>query len=379
MKLAHIADSHLGLAQFHRIDPESGMNLRENLIYTHFLQSVDGIITARPDVLVHAGDLFDQVRPKTMAYTTVLEALDRLSDAGIPMVLVAGNHSMAKTRYTPSPFRVLEFHRAELHAAYAYQYERVEIGDAVFHLIPNMLRPEDYRTAYDQVIPDAKRLNILVTHGLSTTLRDHRLNTVAEHEIDSTILAGGFDYIALGHYHGQTRVGSSAWYSGSAEYLSYGEIHDLKGGLWVDPGKGTVEHLPLAHTPMVDLGTVDCTDEPVRVIPGMIRAAIEAKIAEPLSLAQVTVVCQNRDQARSIDHQALARERERMLDLKIRTIIREEDRALPEEQDIRAIDYLAEFDLFVGKKNLAPREAEFVRREGSAALFAAARRDEDAS
>lgn len=379
MKLVHIADTHLGLAQFNRIDPENGMNLREELIYSNFLQSVDRILALRPDVLVHAGDLFDQVRPKTMAYTTALEALDRFADAGIPVVIVAGNHSMPKTRYTPSPFRVLEFHRAEFHAAYRYRYERVEIGDAVFHLIPNMLRPGDYRTAYDEVACDPGRLNVLVTHGLASSLRDRRLNTVAEHEIDATILSGGFDYIALGHYHGQVQAGSRAWYSGSAEYLSYGEIKDTKGGLLVNPGRGSVEHLPLVNTPMIDLGTIDCQEEPSRAVPGLIKAAIGKGRPDLVSLAQVTVVCQSREQAKAIDHQALARERERLLDLKIKTVIREEDCPVPEEQDLRAIDYLAEFDVFLAKKNLATREAGFVRNEGRAALLAAIRGDEDAS
>jgi exonuclease SbcD len=266
---------------------------------------------------------------------------------------------MAKTRYTLSPFRVLEFQRAGLHAAYSYRYEKVEIGDAVFHLIPNMLRSGDYLTAYDELVCDRERFNILVTHGLSTTLKDHRLNTVAEHEIDATMLAGQFDYVALGHYHGQVQVGSRAWYSGSAEYLSYGEIHDTKGALWVELDQGSIKHLPLVHTPMMDLGIVDCTGEPARAVPGMIRAEMEKKTLEPLSLAQVTVVCQDREQARAIDHRALA--------------------AVPDEQDIRAIDFLAEFDVFLKKKNLAPREAEFVRKEGKAALQAALmREDEDA-
>jgi exonuclease SbcD len=371
MRLVHIADTHLGLAQFNRINQESGINLREELIYLHFLQSIDRIIAIRPDVLVHAGDLFDQVRPKTIAYTTAMEALERLSDAGIPVVLVAGNHSMAKTRYTVSPFRVLEFQRAGLHAAYSYRYKKAEIGDAVFHLIPNMLRPGDYRTAYDRVTFDKNQYNVLVTHGLSTTLKEHKLNTVAEHEIDATILAGQFDYIALGHYHGQVQVGSRAWYSGSSEFLTYGEINDLKGGLIIELGKNSVQHLPLVHTPMVNLGTIDCISEPSRAVPGIIRAAMEKKDLEPLSMAQVNVICQDREQAKAIDHHALDMERDRLLDLKIKTIIRDEDILAPDEKDIRAINFLTEFDVFLAKKNLGPREAEFVGKEGKAALQAA--------
>ena len=60
-----------------RLDPESGMNLREKQVYDNFLSAIDAIIKEKPDVLVHAGDLFDTVKPKTRVYTTVLEALER--------------------------------------------------------------------------------------------------------------------------------------------------------------------------------------------------------------------------------------------------------------------------------------------------------------
>ena len=60
------------------------MNLREKQVYDNFLSAIDVIISEKPDVLVHTGDLFDQVKPKTRAYTPVLEALDRLQATGIP-------------------------------------------------------------------------------------------------------------------------------------------------------------------------------------------------------------------------------------------------------------------------------------------------------
>jgi DNA repair protein SbcD/Mre11 len=83
MHLIHIADTHLGLAAFNRLDPEIGLNLREKQIYDNFLKGIDEIIRQKPDVLVHAGDLFDTVKPKTRAYTTVLEAIDQFPAAGI--------------------------------------------------------------------------------------------------------------------------------------------------------------------------------------------------------------------------------------------------------------------------------------------------------
>ena len=64
MKLVHIADTHLGLAAFSRLDPESGMNLREKQIYDNFFAAIDVIIREKPDVLVHAGDLSIRSSPR---------------------------------------------------------------------------------------------------------------------------------------------------------------------------------------------------------------------------------------------------------------------------------------------------------------------------
>jgi len=147
---------------------------------------------------------------------------------------------MVKTRYTTSPYEVLTYHPSKITAAYKFRYEKVEIGDTLFHLIPNRLRVEDYRTAFDEIELSGKHINVLVTHGLATAIRDKRLATVAEHELDSTILSDRFDYIALGHYHRQCRITDNAWYSGSTEYLTYGEIADEKGGLIADPGRHEV-------------------------------------------------------------------------------------------------------------------------------------------
>jgi DNA repair exonuclease SbcCD nuclease subunit len=368
MKLVHIADTHLGLAQFSRLDPDSGMNLREKQIYDNFLAAIDVIIQKKPDVLVHAGDLFDTVKPRTRAYTTVLDALTRLHEAGIPLVIVTGNHSMVKTRYTTSPLAVLGYHPAEIHAAYSFRYEQVEIGDTVFHLIPNMLRVEDYRTAYDTIELAPGRNNVLVTHGLATAIKDKRLATVAEHELDSTILSDTFDYIALGHYHNQSQITTNAWYSGSTEYLTYGEIRDEKGGLVVDPAKHTVEHLDLPRTPMYDCGTIPCAGRHTAEITDEIIGRVEKKRPEKFSLVQVTLDGMSREHGKGIDIKALAGIRENLLDLKIRVKTQDEDTPVPLQQDIRMIDYLQEFEGFVTKHQLSGKQKGFVLVRGREVL-----------
>lgn len=364
MKLLHIADTHLGLSQFHRLDPESGMNLREKQIYENFLQSIDRIIEAGPDVLVHAGDLFDQVKPKTRAYTTVLEALERLHHAGIPLVVIAGNHSMVKTRYTTSPFEVLSYHPGEIHAAYSFRYEKHEIGDCMFHLIPNMLRAEDYRSAYDEVELSKGHHNVLVTHGLATQIRDRRLATVAEHELDSTILSDRFDYIALGHYHSQSQITGNAWYSGSPEFLTYGEISDRKGGLLVGLGPLTVTLFTLPRVPMVNLGTVSCESLRPKEIADEITSRVMDGEVPAFSMAQVTLEGISREQGNGLDMRELIVAREKLLDLRIRIRSQDASQAVPLPQDVRAIDYLQEYSVFLEKQNLSSVQKEYVSRCG---------------
>lgn len=368
MKLIHIADTHLGLAAFSRLDPESGMNLREKQIYENFLATIDTIIRQKPGALVHAGDLFDTVKPKTKAYTTVLEALERLHANEISLVIIAGNHSMVKTRYTTSPYEVLSYHKAGIKAAYKFRYERIEIQDTVFHLIPNMLRPEDYRTAYDQIELSPNHKNVLVTHGLATQLKDKRLATVAEHELDSTILSENFDYIALGHYHRQCQVTDNAWYSGSTEFLTYGEIADAKGGLLVDPAKHEVRHLELPKTAMADCGTIKCAGMHPGDVTTEIIARVEKACLPRYAMAQVTLEGMAREHGKGIDTKELAGIREKLLDLKIRVKTEAEESPVPLQQDIRLIDYLQEFDAFIGKKGLSEKQRTYIASCGTEVL-----------
>jgi exonuclease SbcD len=381
MRFVHIADTHLGFAAFSRVD-EDGMNLRERLVYENFLAATETIIREKPDALIHAGDLFDRVRPKTRAYTTVLQALDRLKEADIPLVVVSGNHSMPKTRYTTSPFEVLTYHTAAVHAAFRYRYEHVEVGDTIFHLIPNLLNPSDYRDAFDGIQWSSDHANVLVTHGLASILTDRRLRTVAEHELDSTVLSPEFDYIALGHFHDQRQIADNAWYSGSLEYVTYGEIHDTKGGLLVDAGTHSVSCLPLPHTPMIDLGRISCPDEsPEELASAIVQAVRQVPADMRHPMCQITLDGITRETLRALGRKDIADAKRQVLDLRLRVI--SGDSPVPvSDRDLHAVDYVGEFETFLKKNPPAPKEFDFILTTGQEALRTAITRhteDQDAA
>jgi len=75
MKIVHFSDTHLGYSDYGRFDSESGINKRENDVYDVFKEIVDYIIKTKPDLVIHAGDLFDSIRPSNRAISVALEQI----------------------------------------------------------------------------------------------------------------------------------------------------------------------------------------------------------------------------------------------------------------------------------------------------------------
>lgn len=254
MKIIHMADSHLGFSAYSRVD-RNGRNLVEEMFYAGFDQAVDKILELKPDAVVHAGDVFHHVRPRIRPLYIFKQGLEKLSDAGIPVVIISGNHDAPKGLAGTSPFVIYEGSRG-INIARKYQYERFEIGDHFFHCIPFCLDPQEYIEEFGKIEMSGR--DVLVMHGLIESLSNKKLRTVGEHELKDSLLKRDFDYIALGHYHAQARIAENAWYSGSIEYFNFGEVSDSKGMLLVDLETGEAEPVCIRPKYMIDYPAVDC-------------------------------------------------------------------------------------------------------------------------
>jgi len=80
VKLAHLADLHLGFRQYHRQTP-TGLNQREADAADAFRRAIDGVIAAAPEMVIIAGDLFHSVRPTNQAILVAYTQLHRLREA----------------------------------------------------------------------------------------------------------------------------------------------------------------------------------------------------------------------------------------------------------------------------------------------------------
>lgn len=254
MKIIHLADSHLGFSSYSRLD-EHGQNRIEEMVYSGFEKAIEQIIKANPDAVVHAGDVFHHVRPKIKPLFIFQRGLQRLVEAAIPVIIISGNHDAPKSFNQTSPFRLFEGLK-DVHIAQRYRYERFEVGDHCFHCIPFCLEPQDYQMEFGEIKRSGR--DVLVMHGMVESLKNQKMRSVGEHELNDSLLKSDFDYIALGHYHGQAQVAANAYYSGSVEYFNFGEARDVKGMLLVDLETGKASNVPVKPNYMIDHPPMDC-------------------------------------------------------------------------------------------------------------------------
>lgn len=95
MKLLHFADAHIDMANYGRHDPESGLPLR----VLDFLRSLDVIINTaveeKVDLVIFAGDAYKDRNPAPTFQREWGRRIMRLSRAGIPTILLVGNHDLS--------------------------------------------------------------------------------------------------------------------------------------------------------------------------------------------------------------------------------------------------------------------------------------------
>ncbi len=252
MRIAHIADSHVGFSAYRRSDPETGMNQREVDVYRAFEDLVDSILSKRPDVVLHSGDLFDSVRPSNRALSVVLEQLLRLSEAKIPVVLIAGNHSTPRLKETGSVFRLFE-HIDGVHAFYTPGMHRLELGDLTITAFPHQDK-DSMVEALQNWKRGRSRYEVGMLHAGIQGLTRYSMGEANELNLPSSLLNLEVDYIALGHFHDREQITENAWYCGSLERLSFAEAGQDKGYMLVDLERGRKDFVRLPSRPMYSLG-----------------------------------------------------------------------------------------------------------------------------
>jgi len=241
MRLLHTADWHLGRIFY-------GASLIEDQAVA--LEAFCSLaLDLRPDAIVVAGDVYDRSVPPAEAVDLLDETLTRLvTDVGVPVVVVAGNHDSPERLAFGS--RLLA--RGGLHVVGPLQADPVSVavstsaGPARIWAVPHadpsevacVLDDECVRGHEAAMAAVLARIRAAMVTGERQVVVAHAFvagGTPSESERPLSVggtaqvgssLFSGFDYVALGHLHRpQSLAGSKIRYSGSLLKYSFDE-HD---------------------------------------------------------------------------------------------------------------------------------------------------------
>lgn len=272
MKIAHIADTHFGkdLKKVNFADVDQPFWMQKFL---------EDITKEQVDVVVMAGDIYDDKIQPIKAINLFGDFLAALNDLGITVFIVPGNHDQADRLAANS--NILK--KQHIHFASEISRELVHItlpmGDekVVFWLLPyvepiNVRRVlgRDDITNYDSAVRellaeqplDKEAVNVIVAHqnvlagATERILNDHEVDIGYSGQVDYTAF-DAFDYVALGHIHGMQTVGrDTVRYAGAPLQYDFSEEGRWKGYLLVEiAGKNkitiTEKPLEMLHEVMV--------------------------------------------------------------------------------------------------------------------------------
>jgi exonuclease SbcD len=282
--LLHTSDWHLGRS-FHRI---SLLDAQRDFL-DHLLATVE---EERVDAVLVAGDVYDRAVPPLAAVELFDTALHRLSQLGVPTVMISGNHDSARRlgvgsglmqqagvhlRTDPegcgTPVLLSDEHGDV--ACYGLPYLEPTLVRAVLGAESgghtSVLKAAMKRVRADLAKrPDGTRSVVLAhafVHGgeASDSERDITVGGVAS--VPASVF-DGVDYAALGHLHGCQTITDRVRYSGSPLTYSFSETTHRKSMWLIDlDAQGAVDARRLrcpVPRPLARLrGTLDALlDEP---------------------------------------------------------------------------------------------------------------------
>lgn len=234
LRIIHTADSHLGFSRYTKLSPTTNINQREQDTNDAFERVVDRVVAVRPNLFIHAGDLFDKPRPSNQAIAFALEQFRRVSDAKVPTVLIAGNHDTPRMSETAHLFQIFES-LPYVHAIYKERLFQDFVTSEIFvSAIPHIVDATKLKAIKSKwrINPHAP-VNVAVLHTSLLEIQSAEGGGLGgmrnEMKFSADDLLPEFDYIALGHIHSYGQIMPNAYYAGSTEYFSFNEEGTAKG------------------------------------------------------------------------------------------------------------------------------------------------------
>lgn len=275
IRVLHFADLHLGVENYGRLEPATGLSSRVTDFLRAFDALVDYALTEDVDLVLFAGDAFKTRTPSPTYQREFARRIHRLAvEAGIPTFLLVGNHDLphaAGRAHSIEIFQTLEVEN--VHVARKPAAMRIETRHGPLQIVAlpwivrsAILAREAYKGCNMEEIHELmlRRLEELLLTAeeslvsqldpdLPTILAAHGTVQGAVYGSERSVMLGSdlilppslvqhpaFDYVALGHIHKHQSVGERppAVYAGSLERVDFGEEKETKGFVIVELERG---------------------------------------------------------------------------------------------------------------------------------------------
>lgn len=313
MKIAHLADLHLGYRAYHRVTAR-GVNTREADVSSAFRQAIERVITLAPDLVLIAGDVFHTVRPSNSAIADAFRQFSLLAASlpDVPIVMIAGNHDSPRSSDTGNILALFREIPGVVVVAEEASAVRLEAIDASVLCLPHNALTAESQTVLE---PDAQaRHNVLMLHGtVGGNVAEQKLRYVSEYGgamvHDTQIGPRRWEYVALGHYHIATELAPNMWYAGGIERTStniWMEAGGSKGFLFYDTDGERVTFYPLQTRSVVDLQRFSARGMTAAEVDDAIRAAVDG-IPDGVNgkIVRQVITELDRHRVRELDHRRI--------------------------------------------------------------------------
>lgn len=269
LHILHLADIHLGMENYGRIDPATGLSTRLGDFLRTLNEALDWALQNDVDLVLIAGDIFKNRDPSPTVQREFAKAIRKLSAAAMPVFILVGNHDVPNAlsrANTVEIYSTLAIPGVTVAQRPGLHIIETKAGPVQIIAVPwisrsYLLSNKDFRN----LDPDALNRELLilvetfidnaldkVDAALPTVLTAHASVQGAVFSTEKQIMLGQdvvypksmlmdsrVDYVAMGHIHKYQVLSEGRppiVYPGSLERIDFGEEHDPKGFVTVEIG-----------------------------------------------------------------------------------------------------------------------------------------------
>ncbi|WP_130777091.1 metallophosphoesterase [Bacillus luti] len=265
-------------------ETQSKVNIRQNDVDQRAMELVDVAVEHHADLILNGGDFYDSVW-FTNPYITNkgMEICNKASQAGIPHVIIPGNHDLPMNIEKDIELRKLG-ELPHVHTVSNGFYKKIDFPEhnLVIHCVPSSYTQEVYNEQLQQagIEKEDGKVNFLISHTGVTTVGFYSENATNSIVVNlSDIVRLNMDYVVLADYHVPTEFEENISFSGPLERLGFGEEKNDPRFYIVDydlKAKQVINKTPyyLNVRPMMDLPVLDVKDMTVEEIMALLHERI---------------------------------------------------------------------------------------------------------